>query len=119
MSYDDLLSHLATYKAPAPATDRFGQPTGVLEAKASDVPCRLSRPSGGEVLTEATRDAVENNFMLYLGPDATLVEGDVVTQVKDKLGNVLAQNLDVLIVRPVSGLDGVTHHKEARCFVAR
>lgn len=119
MSFIGLLGHRATIQARTTRRDRFNQPLDAWEDKATDVPCRLTNPSGGETYTDRSRNVVKADHVLFFGPDVVIGELDRVGQVVDADGVVLARDLDVLLVRPAGGFKGTTHHLEVPCVAFR
>lgn len=119
MSFESLLGHRMTIQAQTKRKDRFNQPVDVWEDKATDIPCRLTNPSGGETYTDRSRNVVKADYVLYFQTDVAIGESDRVGTVTDADGNVLATDLDVLLVRPAGGFDGRAHHLEAPCVMHR
>lgn len=128
-----LLVHTAVVYRRTGSVDRFGQPTRD-EALSHSLPCRLSRPSGGEVMQERSHDVVNVTHKLFLDAGADLREDDVVTVVMagqtevdpsdDVSGfdpdswDTAVERAEVKLVSPV--WDGVQeHHREVQLTTQR
>ena len=114
-----MLAHHATIERRSTRVDRTGQPRDLWEEKAHDVPCRLGLARGGEVFTDRSRDVVRADYTLYLPAGTDIGEADRVSRVWDAGGATLAEDLEILLVRPVAGMDGKTHHIECPCALTR
>ena len=122
MSLAALLTHTARIQGRGTATDRFGQPLLSYSDK-DTVPCRLSFPGGsfggGEQLRMGTRDTVRAPYVVFLATGTDIGEKDIILEIKDEAGNVLASDLEVQQVRKRTGAPGVVHHIEVDCIDTR
>lgn len=119
MSYEGLLGHTCTIQEQVEREDRLGNKRLIWKNKAVDVRCRLTNPRGGEIYTDRSQDVVKADHTLYFSPGTDIGESDRILIVKDGHGNTLAENLNPLLVRPVSGLLGHQHHLEVPCVLFR
>jgi len=119
VSYAGLLGHTCTIQERVEREDRLGNKRQVWVDKAKDVRCRLTNPRGGEIYTDRSQDVVKADHVLYFLEGTDIGETDRVLIVNDGHGNTLAENLDPLLVRPVSGLLGHQHHLEVPCVLFR
>jgi len=113
------LAHRADFDRLTGEPDAFHKVKPVYAELHRNVPCRLSTASGDrERTTDDTADLVERSFKLFVDPELTLREDDLVLQVRDAGGRVLASELDVVAIKPLS--DGrVVHHLELSLEVRR
>jgi hypothetical protein len=122
MTLAGLLTHTASIQGRSTATDRFGQPLLSYTPK-DTVACRLSFPGGsfggGERLNAMTRDTVRAPYVVFFAADSDIAEKDIILEIKDDAGNVLASDLEVQQVRKRTGAPGVVHHIEADCIDTR
>lgn len=115
MAFETLLAHRADVATPVEGADRFGQPTQLYHTVASDVPCRLTAASGREVVTLTSRGLVEITHIVYMHDlSVPINEGDRVT-VRNGGGATLEDDLDIVLVKRISGRDGQQHHIECHC----
>lgn len=121
MSFITLLAHRATIEELGGGEDRFGQPEDSWQLKDDqlDIPCRLKAATGREITTLQTRDGLEVTHVVYLGPLAVLTEANRVVDVKDSDNNVIADGLDVVLVKRISQGAGAVHHIEVWCKMVR
>lgn len=114
MSYDALLVHTAEVRRKTGRADRFGQPVEANPSAAADAiyDCRLTMARGGERYQDRSRGVVEEQFRLFLQPDAELFESDRVT-VRNRDGRILVLNADVTYVSAPEDATG-PHHIEAK-----
>jgi hypothetical protein len=119
VSVGTLLGQRATIEEAQTSPNRLGQPERIWRVSVEDVPCRLSSPRGEETITDHTLDLLEIRHLLYVPVGIPVTEASRIGHVEDPDGNVIARELDILLVRRPAGLDGRPHHQELLCREVR
>ena len=113
MSFLDLLGHRCSVQAVVVGEDAFGhQQEDEWTTVQTGIPCRITRPSGREVTSQAIRDGKEVTHVLYAGTEFTFTEGQRIEQVTDAEGALILRVADIVLVRLMTGLVGKGHHQE-------
>jgi hypothetical protein len=117
-----LMGHRCDIDRLVDGRDDFNKPLTDTEERYVGVPCYLSGLStvGGndERSTLDTRDMVTMGYKLFLPLDYVVAESDRIREVRDADGQVLARDLNILAVRPISRPSRV-HHLEVTVEVRR
>lgn len=112
MGFDALLGHRCSVQSVVGGEDAFGHQQDEWSTLQTDIPCRITRPSGREVTSLAIRDGKEVTHVLYAGTGFIFEEGHRIEQVLDAEGTVLLGIADIVLVRLMTGRAGRGHHQE-------
>jgi hypothetical protein len=122
MGFSDHLVHRLTTYRRQDDKDRFGQnkhPDPETSPEyLSDIPCRFSRPRGGETFTERSHDVVNELHVIFTMPGHDITEEDEVV-VKEQDGTVILPLTNVVHVRRMTAQGPETHHLEIQVQTIR
>ena len=118
-AFESLLGHRATIQELVGGKAPFGTEIEEFRDLVTNVPCRVTAPKGRERTTLTGRDVEELTHVLFFEPTVAITEANRISVVKDSAGVTLATDLDIVIVKQVSGGDGTVHHLEVGCRVVK
>ena len=119
MSFTALLQHVCDIEARSVTEDVMGQPENEYVSAATNVPCRLIHPSENESRSTRSVEDYRLNYGLLLLPDVEIRESDRIAEVRDAAGTVIAREIDIEKISPVSDGRGITHHLQLSGSVKR
>ncbi len=110
--FGGLLDHKATVQQRSTTKDALGHPVNTFTDKKTNMRCRIENRRRSDTPSDVALNETGTVYDLFTGPDESVTVDDIISEVKDRVGVVLASNLEVKHVARVNGLQGRAHHHE-------